>query len=454
MKKIFLIFTTVFFVFFSFLSPIVVYAADCDFDSSFLSFPYPDGDKLYLQFHCHDRNDTEGFLFYFEVSDISDVLSSDFSDGVLSISLNSNTTLYQHYIDYNNDHFSRKYSFSEFSYDSQSKKFTCITHGANILYLSTDYVVTDIDTNILDIHPKDIYVSVYPDLDYNFDYQVDFMGDSVPINLLQVDIYNNTNSSYQYAILIQPKDAYLETESNSNSRNTTVFWGDSPVTYALFKDEWIYVPGSYEAGHQLVNTPSAWHYLPATKMKREHIYFDQMMLKAGEEYTFKVIVYDLRYEYSLEYPIDYPRAVAPPISANKDTYSPSAQIVYSVDFSVKSDTNFDPNSNANGAYSFDPNSSLDSQFDKVKAIYNRNGQVEITEGADFSRVYQGSSSGSNSRSYIGSNVKTYNYLISNSSAFLGLCNGVFGYLPPFVRDLIYCGLFCIVLVFILKLFKG
>ena len=321
--------------------------------------------------------------------------------------------------------------------------------------LYRSYIFHDIKSNFDNIDQcNDIDVVLFPELTKNFNYTAEFEGSEIPLNVLQVDIYNNTNSSYQYAILIQPKGSYLETDSHSNSRNTTVFWGDSPVTYALFKDEWIYVPGTYEAGHQLVNTPSAWHYLPATEMKREHIYYDQMMLKAGEEYTFKVIAYDLRYEYSLEYPIDYPRAVAPPISSNKDTYSPSAQIVYSVDFSVKSDTKFDPNSNANGSYSFDPNSSLDSQFDKIKAIYNGNGQVEITEGSDFSRVYQNSSSGYNSSSYIASNGKTYNYLINSSSSYLGLCNGVFNYLPPFVRDLIYCGLLGIVVIFILKLFKG
>lgn len=310
-----------------------------------------------------------------------------------------------------------------------------VLYKSNNSYYCT-YICKDMKTNFDNMNLSEIQVSIYPDLGYNFDYQVDFMGDSVPINLVQVDITNHSNKPYEYAILIQPEGSFLEFEEHSNSRNLGVFWGDSPVTYALFKDEWFYAPVNFSQGYELINAPCPWHFIAATQFKREQIYFDQMKLKAGQNYTFKVLAYDLsNSSYN-----DHACATA----------AASIKIVFSKNFSVKSDTVFNPDSDANGAYSFDNEKTLDEQFDVLKAIYNKDtGEVNPISNGTFSNVYKKTTSNGSS-SFSSSSSSAFDDLLFYSSSYLLLCRRVLYYFPDWVLALLLAGLSGLVLIFILK----
>lgn len=319
------------------------------------------------------------------------------------------------------------------AYDFRSRSLILYRSDDSIFY---SMICKDMHTNFDDLNLSEIQVSIYPKLDYNFDYQVDFMGDSVPINLIQVDITNHSDRPYQYAILIQPEGSFLEFEEHSNSRNLGVFWGDSSVTYALFKDEWFYAPVNFSQGYELINAPCPWHFIAATQFKREQIYFDQMKLKAGENYTFKVLAYDL----SNSTYNDHACATA----------AASIKTVFSKNFSVKSDTVFNPDSDANGAYSFDNEKTLDEQFDVLKAIYNKDtGEVNPISNGTFSNVYKKTTSNGSS-SFSSGSSSSFDNLLIYSASYLVLCRRVLYYFPDWVLALLLAALSGLVLIFILK----
>lgn len=307
-----------------------------------------------------------------------------------------------------------------------------------------DIQLDDLETDIeyFDNLFKDITISIFPDIGMNFDYTVNMYDSNIPINLIQVDIDNHSDKYYQYCILIQPTGSILEYEEHSNSRNLSVFWGDSPVTYCLFKDEWFYAPVSFSQGNELINAPCAWHMAKPNSLSREQIYFEQMKLAADTPYTLKVLIYDLSNDSNYQFYGTGQNIVA--------TSSAFIEVAFTKDFSVVSDTEFNPDQDANGAYSFDPNSSLDSQFDRVKGIYDKtNANVKITEGGTFSDVYKTKSELGASYN-LASSSQSYNSLMSQSSSYFGLLRSVFTYMPDWVNALLFFGLIGIIIVFILK----
>ena len=310
-------------------------------------------------------------------------------------------------------------------------------------------VIDDYTTNFEEFHSANsIYASIFPELKENFDYTAEFEGDNLPLNILQVDIHNDTTKPYQYAILIQPKgealtiETPLDNSTLTDTKNFSIFWSNSKVTYALMKDEWFY-DFFANTGAELLNGPCAWHFVSAGEMKREHLYYEQMMLKANTDYTFKVLAVDLS---SLGVS-DHPRTGVLP---------GDIQTIYSKDFSVKTDTVFNPNSVSNGAYSFNPNESLNSQFDKVKGYFDKNSnEVKITENSNFSdfynRVSGSGSSGSSSSSYsVSGSSSSFNDLLLYSSSYLSLCKSVLSYFPPWVIVLLTAGLIGLIVVAIWK----
>ena len=178
-------------------------------------------------------------------------------------------------------------------------------------------------------------------------------------------------------------------------------------------------------------------------MKREHLYYEQMMLKANTDYTFKVLAVDLS---SLGVS-DHPRTGILP---------GAIETIYSKDFSVKTDTVFNPNSVSNGAYSFNPNESLNSQFDKVKGYFDKDSnEVKITENSNFSDFYNrvsgsGSSGSSNSSYSVSGSSSSFNDLLLYSSSYLSLCKSVLSYFPPWVLILIMAGLVGIIVIALWK----
>ncbi len=170
------------------------------------------------------------------------------------------------------------------------------------------------------------------------------------------------------------------------------------------------------------NTPSAWHFVNHHSTAREQIYYEQMQLKKGVDYTFKVLAFNI----TSDAPSQFGDELACVTTEN-------IEVLYSQDFSVVSDTKYDPDSVANGAYSFDNSATIGSQFDKVKGYEDSNGNIKILDH---------NYNGSNGR--IGSNT-SYNSLISNSSSFLSLLKNVLSYMPDWLSMLLFGGLFAFVL---------
>lgn len=303
-------------------------------------------------------------------------------------------------------------------------------------YVGANRTTTDyFDTMGSFAHPY-IEVEVFPELCENFDYTVEYEGSQLPINCIQVDVINNTGYNYQYAVIIQPKNASLSYGLPPNTNNFTMFWGSSGITYALIKDEWIQYQmdinidnfiGSTNMGLSPVvncNTPSAWHFVSHHDTAREQIYYEQMQLKKGVDYTFKVLGFNITRDAPSQFTDDL-----------ACTTTQNIELLYSQDFSVVSDTKYDPDSVANGAYSFDNTATIGSQFDKVKGYVDTDGNVVIRDNNGLS----------NTSGNIGSN-SSFNSLMMQSSSFLSLCKNVFTYFPDWVKILLSGGLIAIILV--------
>ena len=390
---------------------------------------------------------------------LSEYVDSAVMDGsVFDIHFKIPVSFYVGYKDYSSLQCNNSWYFSilRLTFDSASNVLNLYNDSGNLI--TEDFftgeqfspiVIDDYTTNFEEFHSANsIYASIFPELKENFDYTAEFEGDNLPLNILQVDIHNDTNKPYQYAILIQPKgealtiETPLDNSSLTDTQNFSIFWSKSKVTYALMKDEWFYEFFA-NSGAELINAPCAWHFVSAGEMKREHLYYEQMMLKANTDYTFKVLAVDLS---SLGVS-DHPRTGILP---------GAIETIYSKDFSVKTDTVFNPNSVSNGAYSFNPNESLNSQFDKVKGYFDKDSnEVKITENSNFSdyynRVSGSGSSGSSSSSYsVSGSNSSFNDLLLYSSSYLSLCKSVLSYFPPWVLVLLMAGLIGIIVIAIWK----
>ena len=412
--------------------------------------------EFLCKYHIFRTATNEEFYFTAGLSipqnQLSEYVDSAVMDGsVFDIHFKIPVSFYVGYKDYsslqcNNSWY---FSISRLTFDTASNVLNLYNVSGSLITQDfftgeqfSPIVIDDYTTNFEEFHSANsIYASIFPELKENFDYTAEFEGDNLPLNILQVDIHNDTNKPYQYAILIQPEGAFLEYEEHSNSRNLSVFWGNSDVTYALIKDEWFYTPVSYLNGVELINAPCAWHFVGAGEMKREHLYYEQMQLKQGVNYVFKVLAFDLTKD-TLQVPIDNVHSTA----------SPYIEVIYSKNFSVAADTVFNPTSISNGCYSYDPTIPLDAQFDKVKGIYDKSsGQVKITEGGNFSDIYKKNSSSSSgySSGSLSSN-SSFNDLLLYSSSYLSLCKSVLSYFPPWVLILIMAGLVGIIVIALWK----
>ena len=306
------------------------------------------------------------------------------------------------------------------------------------------------DTN-LDVMKEPIEVELFPELTMDFDYTAEFMGETYPMQLLQVDIKNNTLNNYQYAIVIQPEGAGFDTEAHGNTNNKMIFWGDSDITYALMRDEWCYLPGDGRttsiSGWELYNTPSPWHFVGANSYTREQIYFDQMKLKKGQNYVFKVFAYNqAENTFNGFYGLDTNNKV---FSTGGYPLTP----VYTKTFSVTEDTEFDSNNYTNGNYSFNPDAPLDTQFDQVKAVYDTSkADYKITDGGTYDSIYD--SKPRKTDKYAFNDTKsvnsTFDNLVTQSSSYFLLLLSVFNYFPVWFTALLFTGFLGIIIVFIIK----
>ena len=312
-------------------------------------------------------------------------------------------------------------------------------------------VIDDYTTNFKQFITEPITVELFPELTMDFDYTAEFMGETYPMQLLQVDIKNNTASNYQYAIIIQPEGSGFDTEVHGNSKNKMIFWGESNITYALMRDEWCYIPGdgrstSYN-GWELYNTPSPWHFVGANDYKREQIYFDQMKLKKGQNYVFKVFAYNqTENTFNGFYGLDTNNKV---FSTGGYPLTP----LYTKTFSVIEDTEFNSNNYSNGIYSFDPDAPLDTQFDKVKAVYDTSiADFKITDSGTYDSIYD--SKPNKIDKYAFNDTKsvnsTFDNLVTQSSSYFLLLLSVFNYFPAWFTALLFTGMLGIIIVFIIK----
>ncbi|MCR4795322.1 MAG: hypothetical protein K5898_09170 [Ruminococcus sp.] len=422
----------------------------------------------YHHFHRDATNKDYYVTFGFSLS------SSDYESKVSSVSLDNNIIIVD--IDDRNVSFSsdyvvtspsgdyvysneiKGYSFDvyKFEYNISTNEIKFYNESKNSFISvfdgigddSTTIVCDDFVTNFVEISSgSDIEVEVFPELTDNFNYSASatIAGEeyNMEVTSIQVDIINNTGNNYQYAILIQPKNATLSYGLPPNTENPTMFWGNSSVIYALIKDEWVQSPLSFSLdnfigstefnqGAVTINTPSAWHFVGHHSSTREQIYYNQMQLKKGVDYTFKVIGYNITQFSPTEFTDDLPISFSSEfLIAN---LSLNGEVLYEKNFSVSKDTEYNPDSIANGAYSFDNTSSAGSQFDKIKGFQDSDGTVKIL----------GDKSLNSSNTRIGSNA-SFNSLISNSTSFLSLMKNVLFYMPDWLSVLLFGGMLAIVL---------
>lgn len=444
-----------------FVAPVIAYADDVN--PEFFSFEHHssvynvNNKPYYLQLKAIWRTSSTSIDYYYYTYgfylDNIDNVTLDISNGVYTLTFPSSLRFDScyHVFRKNSESYSHQsYNCYAGSTSNPTQNYVKILvidtvnntlkayHSKNDLYAT--YVFYDLNTNFDNLlsFGSDLQISIYPHIDYNFDYTVNFEGSNIPINLLQIDITNNSSKPYQYAVLIQPEDGFLEYDDHSNSRNLSIFWGDSPVTYALMKDEWYYAPFAVNQGYELINAPCAWHLVGANSFKREQIYYEQMQLKKGVNYTLKVLAFDLS---------DKSDPSAPWCTA-----SSLIDVVFSKNFSVTSDSLFNPNQDANGCYSYDNTIPLDTQFDKVKAVYNKDtGQVDVIQNGQFGSVYKKNTSNGGSFYSSSPSVSTsFNNLFIYSSSYLVLCNRVFYYFPDWVNYCLLAGLSGLLLIFVLK----
>lgn len=422
-----------------FIVPMLIYSAaplmvhaECDFSSSFLAYPYPDGDKLYLQFHCLDRNDTEGFLYYFELDNDNVILSSDFSDGIFSLTLKNNDTFYQHYIDSDNKHFSRSYSFSKFTYDSNSKKFICYTNGGSIWYMSNNYVVTDFDTNIVDLNynPLNLSVSFEPDLSGTVSRTSVHNGKEYTSTTLDLHVTNNGDDA-QFSMFIVPSGDDI-TFPDSIVSNNQGFIGN-PV-YAYVTDEWLAFSVAGFQGNALY-APCVWHCVPSGYSNQiYHIPWNHMCLSKNTSYD--VVVYGVLNSIT-------------GIDKGVDASISDAVEIYRSTFTIIDPAEYNPSGDAFGDHPWNPNDDHSSLWNTSSAYRDDNGNVVIKgqtrEGGGFVLTDKGFVTlDTFSSSSMPSSIRR------GFDNFLGFVNYIFNRLPGDLSTIYKYGYLSVVVLCIIK----
>ena len=325
----------------------------------------------------------------------------------------------------------------------------------NGMTLRSEIVLAECDFAGFQKQNSGIEVHFYPSLSGQVDRSFTNQGKTGYYENFDFDITNHRSSAIQYKMYIVEKN---QTTHRPIEYAPTVRYDDDPV-FVYYTNEWVYCEenNNIENANSSIANPnrfrepstegkkrnkgSDWHYLGAGQSKHQPIYYNQVNLKQGVEYT--VIVEAI----ACPYDCASTRFDSIVDGAEHNMSSSDVERVYQSDFSMLQydDVKYDPENNANGILPYDG--------------YKGNG-----DGLQYDFSYNAEDNGNGSYNYTGfkytidsnkdgSSIKgaeNADDVIANSSGAFSFITTVFGVFPPEVSKILIVSLWLGVILFIIR----
>ena len=271
---------------------------------------------------------------------------------------------------------------------------------------------------------------------------------------------------YQYFWCICPRGEhpYFSGVNDLNNYNGRAFSGS--VQWCHVKESWAYILNPDIINATLDSTtedtsglnipvsqytflPSSWQYIASNSSKTESAFFKNMKLFQGQEYTCYVYAVETSCDKLSFISEEFTTGYLDEYLGNKVVDFRDAECIYSSNFKMGFTTEFDPDYNAVGVISYDPDSNSNSLFNKSSARYNPETNA-LEMGYNLANYRNNptsySFSGSASRTNLGSFSSAFSNVFSFVSAF-------FSYLPSAYQQMYLFGLTSLVVLAILKAVK-
>lgn len=283
---------------------------------------------------------------------------------------------------------------------------------------------------------------------------------------IQMIIDNPTSKNYQYFWCIVPKGERPSFSGikDLNSYNGRAFSGS--IQWVHIKESWAYIlnPDIINATldsttedtsdlnlsvYQNTLLPSSWQFIGSGTTKTESAFYSNMKLFSGQEYECLVYVLETNCEHLSFISKEFTDGYLDEYLGNKAVDFRNAELLYSSTFKMCFTTDFDPDFNAVGVISYDPDSNSNSIFNRSSARYNPDtNALEI--GYNLGNYRNNPTSYSFSGSANKSNLNTFSGAFSNVFSFV---SAFFSYLPGSYQQMYFFGLTALVVLAILKAVK-